>query len=442
MSFSKDNSNKLAEKLAFIWYGPVYSLGGYGSVSRLFVSNLVRLGFKVKVISYGSADKSKLDKTMIKLLEDCENNEIPERLTKILVQHQLPHNVYSLKFSGVDYSVMMTIFETDSIPKNWVHICNKGSFDEIWVPTMFNFKTFSKAGVRKDKLRVVHYGLENIDKSIGAEYKKKNRRFRFLYIADLIPRKNIPLLITAFSKEFENNDNVELFIQLSYSSKLVLNEFMSKYDNLFRRSNIIIGKEKLTENQVASLIASSDVYISLDKANGWGMPCMEAMSYGVLSATVDWSGSTEFMKEDNSLLIKPSKLELVDPESALLNPIYCGQKWAHVSEQTVRKTMRNAYENNKKLQKLSEKAKMDIRREFNIEHIIDNLVKDLETIGIKNNNSSVFIKRSEWYMVLLNKIRVILRYNINYLISYKSPRLILRISKVIFWRSNSLLSKK
>jgi glycosyltransferase involved in cell wall biosynthesis len=442
MSFSKDNSNKLAEKLAFIWYGPVYSLGGYGSVSRLFVSNLVRLGFKVKVVSYGSADKSKLDKTMVKLLENCENNEIPEWFTKILIQHQLPDNVYSLRFSGVDYSVLMTIFETDSIPKNWVRICNKKLFDEIWIPTTFNFKTFSKAGVKKDKLRIVNYGLEHIDKSIGVRRGKNGRRFRFLYIADLIPRKNIPLLITAFNKEFKNNKDVELFIQLSYSSKLVLNEFMSKYDNLLNNSNIIIGKDRLTENQVASLIASADVYISLDKANGWGMPCMEAMSYGVLSATIDWSGSTEFMKEDNSLLIKPSKLEPVDPESALLNPIYCKQKWAHVPEYVIRKTMRNAYENNKKLQKLSEKAKMDIRRDFDIKHIIDRLAKDLKTIGIKNKNSDVFIKRSGWYIVLLNEVIVNLRYNLKYLITYRSTKLMRRTLKVIFWRLSMFLSKR
>ena len=135
-------------------------------------------------------------------------------------------------------------------------------------------------------------------------------------------------------------------------------------------------------------------------------------------------------------------LELVDPESALLNPIYCGQKWARVSEQAVRKTRRNAYANNKKLQKLSERAKVDIHRNFNIEHIIDKLVNDLERIRIKNKNSDVFIKRSGWHIVMLNEIRVNIRYNINYFITYRSLRLMLRTLKLIFWKLNPFLSKR
>ncbi len=190
-------------KIAFIWYGPVYTLGGYGSVSRLFVSNLVKLGVKVKVVSYGGGDKGKLDSAMVKLLEDCENNEIPGDFTKILVQHQLPDNVYSLRFSGVDYSVLMTIFETGSIPKNWVRICNGKLFDEIWIPTMFNFKTFYKAGIKKNKLRIVNYGLENTGKSIDMAYRKKDRRFRFLYIADLIPRKMCLYLLRHLAKNLK-----------------------------------------------------------------------------------------------------------------------------------------------------------------------------------------------------------------------------------------------
>ncbi len=429
----------MAGKLAFIWYGPVYTLGGYGSVSRLFVSNLVKLGFKVKVVSYGGGDKSKLDKSMVKLLEDCEHESIPIGYTKILVLHQLPHNIYPLRVKGVDYSVLMTIFETDSIPKIWASICNKKMFDEIWIPTMFNFKTFSKAGVEKNKLRIVNYGLESTNKKSGTRYVKKDGRFRFLYIADLIPRKNIPLLVEAFGKEFGSNPNVELFIQLSYSNQAALDEFISKYNNLLKHSNIFIGKDRLNEAEIGYLIESSDVYISVDRANGWGMPCMEAMSKGILSATIDWSGSTEFMKKDNSLLIKPSRLELVDSYSASLNPIYCGQKWAHVSENDIRKTLRYAYMNRGKLGKLSKKGAEDMQTRFNMQGILNRLIEDLTIMGIENKNSELYIKCPHGFTVLFNKIKVVLRYNVNYFIIYRSPELLLKESRTVFRRLKLIL---
>ena len=426
-------------KIAFIWYGPVYTLGGYGSVSRLFVSNLVKLGVKVKVVSYGGGDKGKLDSAMVKLLEDCEREEIPRDYTKILVLHQLPHNVYSLRFSGVDYTVLMTIFETDSIPKNWVRICNKNLFDEIWIPTTFNLNTFSNAGVEKRKLRVVNYGFE-AKRAPRTKLTENSGRFRFLYIADLIPRKNIPLLIETFVKEFGGNPNVELFIQLSYSNRSVLNEFILKYNNLLKYPNVVIGKSKLSEAEIDSLIASSDVYISVDRANGWGMPCMEAMSKGILSATIDWSGSTEFMKKDNSLLIKSSKLEIVDSYSASLNPIYCGQKWAVVSEADVRKTLRYAYVNRGKLGRLSKKAMQDIRTRFNMQGILVRLVRELTNIDIKNKNSKLNIGSPRNYTVLLNKIVVVLRYNINYLSIYHSSELLLREFRAAFRKLKLILA--
>jgi hypothetical protein len=85
---------------------------------------------------------------------------------------------------------------------------------------------------------------------------------------------------------------------------------------------------------------------------------------------------------------------------------------------------------------------MDIRRDFDIKHIIDRLAKDLKTIGIKNKNSDVFIKRSGWYIVLLNEVIVNLRYNLKYLIAYRSTKLMRRTLKVIFWRLSMFLSKR
>ena len=59
-------------------------------------------------------------------------------------------------------------------------------------------------------------------------------------------------------------------------------------------------------DELASLYKAIDCYISVDRANGWGMPCMEAMAVGKPAATVNWSGSTEFMKKNNSVFDEES----------------------------------------------------------------------------------------------------------------------------------------
>jgi hypothetical protein len=102
---------------------------------------------------------------------------------------------------------------------------------------------------------------------------------------------------------------------------------------------------------------------------------MEAMAMGRPAATIDWSGSTEFMKRHNSLLISPAgKLVPVDWRLVKTRPrFYEGQKWADVSVEEVRRVMRLAFEKPEMLRAVGKNGMNDMRREFSIERVAQHI---------------------------------------------------------------------
>ena len=66
------------------------------------------------------------------------------------------------------YSIGRTMFETDTIPSEWVDRSN--FMDEIWVPTQFHADTFAAAGVHRSKLYVLP---EPVDTTFFNPHRKK-----------------------------------------------------------------------------------------------------------------------------------------------------------------------------------------------------------------------------------------------------------------------------
>jgi glycosyltransferase involved in cell wall biosynthesis len=241
--------------------------------------------------------------------------------------------------------------------------------DEIWVPSEFNRQTFAASGVQIGKIKVVPYAVDtNFFRPIGEQLQLSNlRRFKFLYVSFWDWRKGFDLLLEAYFSEFSSRDDVSLIIKTAdpdcdlqeSSIKIhdILMDSVARKVDLSRNDlpHLSVLTEQLTGHELRKLYNTCNLYISTDRANGWGMPCMEAMAMGKAAATIDWSGSTEFMKQGNSLLIRPTgRLIPVDERLAAARPMYEGHQWAEVTVKEVRQVMRFAYENPQKLKDIAD----------------------------------------------------------------------------------------
>jgi glycosyltransferase involved in cell wall biosynthesis len=66
---------------------------------------------------------------------------------------------------------------------------------------------------------------------------------------------------------------------------------------------VIVIDGPLTRADVLALIASCDAYVSLHRAEGFGLPPLEAMSLGRPVVATAWSGNLDYMTDDDSLLV-------------------------------------------------------------------------------------------------------------------------------------------
>lgn len=373
------------------WIGPIYDRGGYGNVSRNCVLGLAKIGVPVRAVDLFKDNpltdhRGELDPFVLEEMRRRGDTRIGGRCPAVI--HATPNWFGKAKIDGARISrrIGYTIFETDRIPDQWVRHCRM--VDEVWVPSRFNLETFAGSGVPRGKIRVVPYGVDTDSfRPITETFPIPGKRsFCFLYVFMFDWRKGFDLLLKAYLQEFSSRDDVTLVLKVYRPPGVdrdVKKEILSSVEDWGRTPesmlpHLIILDEPLTQESLKKLYNTCDLYISTDRANGWGMPCMEVMAMGKPAATIDWSGSTEFMTEENSLLIRPTgSLVPVDERLVRESPLYAGHRWAEVRVDEVRRTMRFAVTHRDRLEKIAARGRESILNGFSLAKTADKFAGSL-----------------------------------------------------------------
>jgi glycosyltransferase involved in cell wall biosynthesis len=110
-------------------------------------------------------------------------------------------------------------------------------------------------------------------------------------------RKNIDLTIEAFAQVYANQPDLELVIKSNYFTN-----HRQKYDALQGKisdlglNNVTLLWGEMTEDQLADLYRACDAFVLPTRAEGWGLPLIEAVAAGLPIITTMYSGHTEFLQ--------------------------------------------------------------------------------------------------------------------------------------------------
>ncbi|WP_165279881.1 glycosyltransferase family 4 protein [Paenibacillus protaetiae] len=379
-----------------VWVAPIGEITGYGNVSRNLLRSLDLLNIPVHLVPIGRHEKEIGEED--RLFLERVNKPIEAIGEKpVLIIHAQPDTFPLIHFEGISFAkkIGITIFETDRIPPAWVEWCN--AMDEIWLPSQFNMETFSRSGVDRDKLKLVPYSIqsEKYNQSFRPyPFHEAVKSFKFLYTCAFVYRKGIDLLVRAFCEEFSADEDVSLVLKIyvpSWHPHVDLPSLIRSYiPDLTNHPHIELIQDKIPIDDLLSLYHSSDCYVSTDRANGWGMPCMEMMAMGKPAITINWSGSTEFMKETNSFLIEPeAELEEVDVVLQQTLPgFYQGHQWAKVTTGNVRRTLREAYEDQEKRERIAKQARLDIEQKYSARAVADIIRSILDGTALNSGTAS------------------------------------------------------
>jgi glycosyltransferase involved in cell wall biosynthesis len=190
---------------------------------------------------------------------------------------------------------------------------------EIWTPSAFSRTSLARLSAKPMHV-VPHYVPTR-----PARRRRPDEPFTVLAMADSrssLSRKNPEGAVRAFRAAFGSSRSARLVLKFTGQDEDIRSLEVSLGD-LLVDTNVKIVKGYLDNAEISALFQSADVLLSLHRAEGFGLPIMEAMAHGVPVVATGWSGNLTFMSAADSHLV-PYNLVPVNDASA----IYQGSIWA------------------------------------------------------------------------------------------------------------------
>ncbi len=234
-------------------------------------------------------------------------------------------------------------WELAAPPEHWPN--ENVVWDEIWTPSHFAAESLSKH--YGCPIHVVpHVALKAGDPRIWC---KKEEVLVFLTMADArssLVRKNPRAVVKAFRRAFPNERDVRLIVKLQVSRPTEeLNAIIGEAADDPRIEMICATVDR---EKIQSLLRSAHVYVSLHRAEGFGLPLLEARALGLATMATGYSGNLDFMRAEDSVLVPYDLVEMKDGDG-----VYGRVTWADPNVQSAAESMRQFYEDPEFLSRIS-----------------------------------------------------------------------------------------
>ncbi|MCI9198928.1 MAG: glycosyltransferase family 4 protein [Lachnospiraceae bacterium] len=200
------------------------------------------------------------------------------------------------------YNVAFWLWELEVFPKEWIIYCNL--FDEIWTPSQFAADSIRKATNVPVKV-IPYFVVASCEESITRkDFKLPGGKFLFLAMFDVnstLGRKNPLGAVKAFKQAFSaKNQNVGLVIKVNNADEAKLAKLKKELEDY---NNVYMITEVMEKKRTNRLIECVDVFVSLHRAEGFGLVMAEAMMLGTPVIATNWSANVEFMDTGSACMV-------------------------------------------------------------------------------------------------------------------------------------------
>lgn len=342
--------------------GIFYNGHGLAEGNRILLRFLDRAGFRVQIRARDGAFKnSVLDPEEVDYISAFEQTTLTSK------------DIYLFNWVGAharareDFKVNIarTTFECDRIPSSWVNELNR--FDEVWVQSRFNLKTFRASGITVPMRLIPNFfDIRNYRPKGPKLSLPVQGEFLFLSVFDLKKRKGYDLLLRAFLDEFTSRDRVALVVKIRDGNRFdLLERIIAQHPRpAHERPPVYIIHQMLSTSELHALYRTCDAFVLPTRGEGWGRPFFEAMLMELPVIGTNWSGQTDFMNETNAYLIPVDHFNTIQDNE---NQAFIGHRWAEPSLSGLRRLMRRVVTNRVEAIRKGKKARQDLMREYSME---------------------------------------------------------------------------
>lgn len=249
-------------------------------------------------------------------------------------------------------------WETNTIPSRWQRAF--ALVDEIWVYSRFMAENIG--AVAPVPVVALPPPVQPPPEAAAPLRLGVPDGFLFLFVFDYlstIQRKNPVGLIEAFKLAFAPGEGPQLLVKTINAPLRPLAEEEVLWA-AYGRSDIHVIDRSLSGEELNGLMAACDCYVSLHRAEGFGLTLAEAMAIGKPVIATGYSGNVDFMNGENSYLVDYT-IGRVGPDCEIYPP---EGEWAEPSIEHAAELMRRVYGDPERAGHIGAHARADVAREL------------------------------------------------------------------------------
>ena len=259
-------------------------------------------------------------------------------------------------FRADRYTIGLWWWEVDAFPNAWLPAFDL--VDEVWVATQ---------QVADSLMPVASVPVTKVTMPVSAPPAKQCSRrdlglpggFLFMFMFDyhsVFERKNPLAIVEAFKRAFPPGSGANLLV------KSINHEYhAAEHERLLlavrEHPDIHVIDRYVTASEKNSMIASADCYVSLHRAEGFGLTMAESMCWGKPVIATRYGGNLEFMNDRNSWLVD---YEMI-PIGPGCDPYPAAGSWANPDVAQAARHMRSVFEDRDEARERAIRGEQDMR---------------------------------------------------------------------------------
>jgi glycosyltransferase involved in cell wall biosynthesis len=316
----------------FSMVAPLVAADGYGQSAERLILAATDLGADVQFVAYDWQERQWADPRLLAL----EVDQLQIGMRDLVVIYFLPYAVS--RFAPLARrAVLMTMFETDSIPQAWIPCCDAA--DGVVVPSEFCRQAFEQH--LKVPVEVAPLGVDTGFFEPVVRIERDDRPFIFLMAGLLHYRKGAEFAVRALQEEFNGADDVRLILKTRRG-------FLDVGDADLQDPRIEVLDVDYSREQMRALYRDADCFLAPSRGEAAGLTPREAMATGLPTILTDWSGLAEIADDRYSYPVEVEGLEPAPPRCSSYDAGVAGNlpigNFARPSIESLRAQMRCVYE--------------------------------------------------------------------------------------------------
>lgn len=347
------------------------SPSGLSLAGQEYFKMLTRMGFNVVPMWLTPPAPGMVDKAVAAAMLEASNKRLGRSAMQLHVG--LPQGLKLVK-EGSRVMGSVVVEGNVLVPEQARAIAK---MDDVLVPSFFCRNVLAASGVPRSRLSYLPYPLDAVawNPQVAPTHSKPGR-FRFLYMNTWYERKGYDALLRAWWAEFTDEDPVELVVKsyrerdrsepLETSIGRLVHDWGVRLDG---KAPITIVDDLLEAERLPGFMRSHDAYVSPHRSEGFGLNVWHAMALGVPVICTDYSGTTDFAKDDTSWLVRVSGMTSPSEAESTLFPHLGGISWAEPDVEDLRRQMRACLSDKQAREERARRGAALVRTKYEAGHV-------------------------------------------------------------------------